>query len=266
MTESNIPIPDPSVLTSDRLRREIDALREVVYTRLDAIDKATNLFQENLTRVPTDTDKQIQHLKELHDEKFTAAAQERRSITEALKLQLVDVNNSFITRLESQRNDFVNRLDGAVSDITNRLLASSHGIQLQFEERDVRSKAAELAAQVAVGAALQAQKEAAGAQNESNSAAITKSESATVKQIDGILALLSSNSNALNDKIAVINGRLDRGEGKQGGVSTTISMAIAIIASVCAVGGIIIVFSKPAPTPLYYSSPAPDAQHSVTVK
>jgi len=46
--------------------------------RLDAVDRATILFQENLTRVPTDTDKQISHLKELHDEKFAAVSQQFR--------------------------------------------------------------------------------------------------------------------------------------------------------------------------------------------
>jgi hypothetical protein len=172
---SNIPVPDPSLLTTDQLRRELGSLREIVEARIDAIDKATIVFHENLTRVHTDTDKQIFHLKELHDEKF-------------------------------------------------------EGIEKQFTERDVRSKAAETAAQVAVNAALQAQKEAAAAQNESNSAAITKSDAGTVKQIDGILALLASSNNALNDKIAVINGRLDRGEGGINSHASSQSTIIAISA------------------------------------
>src|ERR1700722_15004743 len=103
------------------------------------MDKAATLFNDNLTRVPTDTDKQIQHLKELHDEKFES-------------------------------------------------------IQTQFKERDVRSDQDKIAATTAVNAALQAQKEAAASQNESNSAAITKSEAATAKQIDQILLLLGSNT------------------------------------------------------------------------
>lgn len=180
------PIPDPTALTTDQLRRELAALRDTVDTRLDAMDKAAQLFHENLTRVPTDTDKQISHLKELHDEKFWS-------------------------------------------------------IQKQLDERDVRSVASEDAAKVAVNAALQAQKEAAAAQNASNAAAITKSEATTVKQIDGILAVLTSNSSALSDKIAVINGRLDRSEGvaRNRAASTTTTIAVAaVIATLIGVIGV----------------------------
>lgn len=115
------------------------------------------------------------------------------------------------------------------------------GIEKQFRERDIRAAAAEtaqkesasaasIAAQTAVNAALQAQKEAAAAQNESNAAAITKSEASAIKQMDGILALLASNNNALNDKITVINGRLDRGEGGHSAFSANLSTGISIIA------------------------------------
>jgi hypothetical protein len=96
----------------------------------------------------------------------------------------------------------------------NEKLAS---VQKQFQERDVRSQASEGAAKVAVNAALQRQK-AATAQNGSNAAAITKSEAATIKPIDGLLALLNSNTIGTNDKIATITARLDRrdGVGKDG--------------------------------------------------
>jgi hypothetical protein len=149
-----------------QLRREIECAAEITQVRLDGMDKAIVLFTENLTRVPTETDKQVSHLKELHNEKFDS-------------------------------------------------------IQNQFVERDERTEQAAIATKIAVDAALQAQKEAAGAQNESNAAAISKSEVATAKQIDSIVALLNSNSNAINDKIAVLNGRLDRGEGVDRGARET---------------------------------------------
>jgi len=64
------PIPDPTTLTTEIIRREFNSLKELIFSRLDAMDKAMDLFSENITRVPTDTDKQIMHLKELHNEKF----------------------------------------------------------------------------------------------------------------------------------------------------------------------------------------------------
>jgi phage-related tail fiber protein len=150
--------PDPSLLTTEQLARGLTNLRELLETRIDAVEKSGHHRYEDLRRAPTETDRQVVHLKELFNEKLTS-------------------------------------------------------VQKQFDERDIRSQASEDAAKVAVNAALQAQKEAASAQNDSNAAAITKSEAATIKQIDGILALLNSNTIGTNDKITTINARLDRGDG-----------------------------------------------------
>jgi hypothetical protein len=198
---SNIPVPDPSAITTDQINRAkvelrdeykfaISALDEVLRTRLDAMDKATILSNNNIASIPTGVDRQVAHLSDLHEEKFTS-------------------------------------------------------IQKQFDERDIRSQASENAAKVAVNAALQAQKEAASAQNDANAAAITKSEAATVKQIDGILALLASNTKAIDEKIASINGRLDRGEGgdtTHKNNQTTLLAVAALFVSII-VGGFAIVRS-----------------------
>ena len=66
------PIPDPTLLTTQQLMSAISALKELVFTRLDAMDRAVILLSENVNRVPTETDKAVSHLKELHDEKFQA--------------------------------------------------------------------------------------------------------------------------------------------------------------------------------------------------
>jgi SMC interacting uncharacterized protein involved in chromosome segregation len=117
-------------------------------------------------------------------------------------------------------------------------------VQTQFLERDVRSRASESAANTAVNAALQAQKEAASAQNEANAAAITKSEAATVKQIDGILALLASSTKATDEKITSINQRLDRGEGEGRGVQQNRTDNHMTIGSVVGIlGGALAIFS-----------------------
>lgn len=62
--------PDPSALTIALMSREVEQLKNLVSARLDALEKAQDLFQENITRVPTDTDKQIKQLKELVYETF----------------------------------------------------------------------------------------------------------------------------------------------------------------------------------------------------
>ena len=63
---------DPSALTTAMLLREVSNLEEKINVRLEGMDKAMTIFSNNITRVPTDTDKQIGHLKELHDEKFNS--------------------------------------------------------------------------------------------------------------------------------------------------------------------------------------------------
>jgi hypothetical protein len=67
------------VLTHKLVEDAVRASNEKMTVRLDAMDKAMELFRESITRVPTDTDKQIVQLKSLvyetfrtHDEKFRA--------------------------------------------------------------------------------------------------------------------------------------------------------------------------------------------------
>src|SRR5688572_20212213 len=73
------PDPDPTIRTWESLDREVRHLRELFATqleqrdvRIDAIEKASEVFQEGLTRVPTEVDKRVAQLKELHDAKFNA--------------------------------------------------------------------------------------------------------------------------------------------------------------------------------------------------
>jgi hypothetical protein len=65
-------VTDPSFLTTQQLLRVNEALKELLFTKLDAIkarldaaDKAVQLLHQDVTRVPTDVDKSVGHLKEL---------------------------------------------------------------------------------------------------------------------------------------------------------------------------------------------------------
>lgn len=69
--------PDPSVLTSDSIYRSAKAERDYVNGQLDVlrqrltgIDRATALLDEQVHRVPTETQQAVHHLRELIDEKF----------------------------------------------------------------------------------------------------------------------------------------------------------------------------------------------------
>jgi hypothetical protein len=74
-----------------RQTERIEGLARTLTARLDAMDKATELLSANVTRVPTDTDKQISHLQSLHNEKFD-------SVAEALKAVDLGVQRQFAER------------------------------------------------------------------------------------------------------------------------------------------------------------------------
>lgn len=64
------PVPDPTELTTQQLREAIASVKELLTTRIDAIDQAQIKFVEGINRVPSDTDKQIVTLAKLFDEKL----------------------------------------------------------------------------------------------------------------------------------------------------------------------------------------------------
>ena len=171
------PIPDPTVLTTQQLLRELTALKELVFTRLDGMDEATRLIQAQQARVPTEVDRAVNNLRELLEAR----------------------NNSIETNLRDVYDE------------------KFHSIETQFKERDTRTEQTSKDSKVAVDAALQAAKEAVGEQNKSSALAIAKSEASTAKQIDQLQTLITTTSNNSDEKIADLKERLTRIEGMTGG-------------------------------------------------
>lgn len=68
-------IPGAPFLTTEELRRDVSALREILQARLDGMDRAAVVLSETVNRTPTEIQTQIAHLKELHDERFRSTEQ-----------------------------------------------------------------------------------------------------------------------------------------------------------------------------------------------
>ena len=77
------PVPDPTVLTTAALTREIYALREILEMRIDGqqkvfearlagMDKAIELLQSIADRLPVSMDSKVSNLRLLHEEKFSS--------------------------------------------------------------------------------------------------------------------------------------------------------------------------------------------------
>jgi hypothetical protein len=190
------PVPDPTKLTTEQLNREIAALRE-------AVGHGQLALREILETRMDGNDRAIELLQ--------AATDKLPAWIDQKIVALRDVHDQ----------KFVSIVDSTAEKFSS--------IQTQFTERDVRTEQAAGAVKIAVDAALQAQKEAVGEQNKSSSTAISKSEQATVKQIDQLSVLIQTMTKAFDDKIGDVKDRLTRIEGKD---SATDPQSQALIAEV----------------------------------
>ena len=174
---SNIPVPDPSILTTEQINRvtqslrveflgQLTALREVLTTRFDANDKAIVLLAETVNRVPTLLDRETLRLSESFSEKLTS------SVT-----------------LSAQHFSFIDN---------------------KFLERDAATEQRKNSTAVNVAAAFAAQKDYATAQEKYNDMAVAKAEASTVKQIEDLKSLFNSKNASTDEKIAINGERLTR--------------------------------------------------------
>jgi len=156
------PIPDPTLLTTLALDKGLEQLKQLLLSRINAMEKAQELFEANLRRVPTEVDREVARLKELVMEKF-------------------------------------------------------HAIDGRFMDRDERVKEAFNAARQAIEAALASAKEASRQQTETFTVSMAKSEASASKQIDQQGQVIQTSTNALNDKIGILEGRMTRMEAAREG-------------------------------------------------
>jgi hypothetical protein len=83
--QGSVPVPDPTVLTTQQLLREIatsrevvektvDGVRETIETRIAGMDKAIELLQRTNDKFPNQILDAVKQLQEVHDEKFHSIA------------------------------------------------------------------------------------------------------------------------------------------------------------------------------------------------
>jgi len=208
------PIPDPTKLTTEQLRREVATLREILETRLDGMDRATALATELASVHVTGVRKEIEQIRGRLREEAATQVEQLRELLET-------------------------RLDGM-----------GRAIALQFTERDVRADQAAETAPQALGSAMSAQKELVEQQNDANSAATAKAEASFTKQIDQIGMIIQTMEKATDARITELKERIDRGEGLTTGaagsrseraqVTGQILMMLSVLAAV--IGLLILAF------------------------
>lgn len=94
------PVPDPTVLTTQQLLRELAALREVLMTRMDGYDKAISLLQAFADRQPT-----VAEVVARFDEKFRGVdlqfKERDQRVEQAAKEYKVAVDAAFASQKEA---------------------------------------------------------------------------------------------------------------------------------------------------------------------
>jgi hypothetical protein len=114
------------------------------------------------------------------------------------------------------------------------------GVQTQFIERDRRTEQLSLADKTAIAAALQAQKEAAGAQNETNAAANAKTETNFTKLIDQGQTLLLEVRRNTEAQITDLKSRLDKGEGRSKGLGDGWGYLVGAIGTIALIAAFVL--------------------------
>jgi hypothetical protein len=201
-----VPRPDPTKLTTDAVTaataqwlRELAATRELIETRLAAMDKATELLAATVGQVPSETDKAISALRELMEARLNAMDKATQLLADGLL-------------------KFPSDLDKATRSVMEILRGEIRSVQDVAAEKFTAIEGTFASNALALTAALAAQKEAAAEQNKSNTLAITKSEQATKETIAANAAQTSSGQASLSRELGDLKERLVRME--SGGVAT----------------------------------------------
>jgi hypothetical protein len=189
------PIPDPTLLTTAAVGIAFSSLKELMFTRLDAMDKAQELYKETVGN----------ELKNCHKELL------------ALETLLTTLSN---TRWESLQEKLTTLVGIRIEAKQNEMALINEkfvGVDKRFEERDKRISLQEANFKVIMDEALSSSEKASLKQTETFSATISKTETATSKQIDQQGETIKTSTNGLNDKIEDVRTRLARIEASREG-------------------------------------------------
>jgi hypothetical protein len=196
-----IPNPDPSAITSEAIDRAVSNAVKVVDARIDGMEKAVEVFQADLTRVPTSVDRAILGLRELQEARFKAIEENLKGLHNAIEPIDCDIRKE-ISHLRALMDAGMEKL----AAVTTERFA---GVAAQFAERDTRTDQRAGDTKLAVDAAFAAAKEATA-----------KIEAGFTKQIDGMVTIIDTKTSNLAGGLGDLKERLTAMESRTQGIST----------------------------------------------
>jgi hypothetical protein len=208
------PVPDPTVLTTKQLNREIATVREIIETRLNAMDLANGLHREANERTPDLIKSEIKAIADLSNEKFRSVQikfDEREEKFRSIQTQFLERD----TRSEQSSRDGKIAIDAA--------------LQAAKEAVGEQNKSSALAI---------AKSEAATTKQIDQIIVLINT---TTKSLNDLLATTTI---SLNDKIDDIKSRLTLIEGRSKGSGDLWGYVVGGIGLVVAMATLAVVFTK----------------------
>jgi len=117
IAESRLLISDPTPRTSRAILREIEMLKELLTQRMGGTEKAVEVAHADLTRVPTDVQKEISHVLQLlagenrlaakalevHLEKFAGIERQFQQLDKRLEKSAQDSDKALLNALQAAK-------------------------------------------------------------------------------------------------------------------------------------------------------------------
>src|ERR1039457_3882326 len=203
---SRPPVPDPTVLTTQLVDRASGAFREVGETRLQAIDRATELVAKDVVSATAETDLAAQRM-QAH---ITRDIEKLRELI-AANLETVSARINGMdtaTRLLADSvAKFPSDVDRAVLSATELILSQLRAVEAVSKEKFSAIEGTFASNALALTAALAAQKEAAAEAKKSSDLAIATAGTATKETI---AANASQNTTAIAALLTTLTDIKDR--------------------------------------------------------
>lgn len=201
------PRPDPTVLTTQQLLREVAMLRELLETRLGGMDKAIELVRLDTAKSPAFVADQIHQLQALHEEKFRSVA-----------VQFVERD----IRSEQTSRDSKVAVDAA-------LQAAKEAVGEQNKSNSLSNAKMETAVTKQIDALV----------------VLIQSQSKAMDEMkNGLLTLMQSLGKATDEKIDDVKGRITIIESRAKGLGDGWGYLLATIGAVIGIVTVIMVATK----------------------
>ena len=195
------PNPDPTLLTTKLVMREIASVRELLEAKISEINKVIVIYKEEWHRTLTELSAMAECQAQVTTKHF--------DYIDERYLEHKSSNEKSIEELKSYIRINVDGLKNVVDAIKTYHGESLEVVTHRFEilERDIDRRSADN--KVAVDNAFLAAKEAVTEQNKSNNLAISKSEVAFADQIRQLGVNIQTMNNAVTDKIDDVKDRIN---------------------------------------------------------